>query len=186
MTGSVNNTCATLDADALVAIAAARDARSNRNQARARWRDARKDRIRRMRAATKKLHEMADNTLYKGLLKATPALCDLASKAVDKAAGLAGAVGCGGTIDTGMAKSAIAFVAKAATAADQVDPFGIINSYKQAAKSKQDCEAEVAAQRVRRAEEDAGEGQRLERSMTTLAQKIQESRHAAAMAAARA
>ena len=172
-------------AEGMVAIAAAKDARENRQHARTRRRDAQQDRIHRMKAATKKLHEIADNTLYKGILKATPALCDIASKAVDKAAGLAGAVGCGGAIDTGMAKAVLGAVAQAATVADQIDPFGIINSYKQADKSKEDSEAEVAAQHVQKADESASEAQRLQRSMTSLLEKVQDSRHAAMMAAIR-
>jgi hypothetical protein len=172
-----------LNAESAVAVVATKDAQENRKQARARRRNAQQDRIDHMKEAASKLRDMADNSLYQGILKATPALCDIASKAVDKLAMAADAAGAGGTIDTGMAKAAIGAVAQAANVVNTIDPFGIINKYKEAEKGSLDAAAEVAQQRVQSASEDASEAQRLQGSMTSLMEKMQESRQAARMAA---
>jgi hypothetical protein len=177
-----------MDPEAVLAATAAKQGNEDRKAAKARKRSAQKDRIRQMEHATEKLREMADNTLYQGILKAAPVACDVASKVVSSTSSAAGGFAggsAGAAIKAGGGEvaGAISKAGQAAAVAGQIDPFGIINTYKQADKSEIDANAERESHNVQAAADAVGEAQRLAGSMSNLMQKLSETRHAARMAA---
>jgi len=176
-----------MDAEAAAAAVATKDAQDNRKNARARRSDAQQQKISRMHDAAHKLREMANNALYKGILKATPAICDVVCKAADQIGDAAASAGDGGgaviKATAGAVSDVVGKLGQAAQVADQIDPFGISNAYKQTEKAEIDASAEASGHSAQKASDDLSEAQRLQGSMTSLMEKMLESRHAAMMAA---